>query len=260
LKAAVVVVAVLLMALGLGAPVSRNPSPGRPQGAGGSARVAQVVPDADSPVPVVRLPGDTRPFSSYDFNKTELTRPEWPVEFVFRGDATVAGIEDGLCRLSSFPWKYCASGSNEFLYSPSDPGDLTFESGDYLASGGVKRFSETCADTQFTAHMRLYPLLQSGGVLDAAPAGADAAVVGTVHLDYEDRGGCSGSKYGYPDVAEQWFEDAMRTVPGWTITPDAWNLHNGSAPYVVLDRQRGIVVPYVYGQDSLATDVYIDGR
>jgi hypothetical protein len=236
LRRALFPVAALVLLFGL---LSAIPAAVTPAGAAttpAAPQTAGVVATAGSPVPVVKLPGSAQAFSSYDFNQSALDHVEWPVEFIFRGNVTIQKIEDGLCRLTAGPWKYCAHGADEFLYRPAPTGD-------FAANDGVKRFSETCADTQFTAHMRLYQV------------GDD--VVGTVHLDFEDHGGCSGSIYGYPDVAEQWFTDAMDTIEGWTLTPKAWDLGNGSAPYVVLDQSHGIIVPYVYGQDSLATDVYI---
>jgi hypothetical protein len=208
-------------------------------------RPADVVSAPQSPVPVVRLPGEAQAFSTYDFNKMTLDHVEWPVEFIFRGNASVPRIEEALCQLSVAPWRYCAHGSDEFLLRPRVPSSTTLSAPDFVANDGVKRFSETCSDTQFTAHLRLYQI-------------STDTVIGTVHLDYEDTGGCSGSIYGYPDVAEQWFIDAMRAIPSWTVTPDSWSLGNGSAPYVVIDRSHGIDVPYVYGQDALATDVYIN--
>lgn len=121
-----------------------------------------------------------------------------------------------------------------------------------VADKGVRRFNESCSTTRFAGHIRLYPV---GG--DGKERSGAARVVGTVHLDFDDKGGCSGRIHGYPDIAKQWFLEAMRAVPSWRVTPDAWNLHNGSRRYVVQRKVAGVEVPHLYGQSPLATDVYV---
>jgi hypothetical protein len=198
-----------------------------------------------SPVPVVMLPGDDRQFSSYDFRQDQFGDVDWPVSFVFRGNASVARIKDGLCKRSTHAWKYCTGGGPEYMFDAplaAGPSDQRF-----TADRGVKRFNEVCSTTSFTAHIRLYSLTAPD---DRSPAPAvtrvpGAKVVGTVHLDFDDKGGCSGRIHGYPDVAEQWFIEAMRTIPGWSVRPGAWNLHTATPPYVVLRKLSGVEVPHV---------------
>jgi hypothetical protein len=240
------VMVVLAVAFGL-----PSPSPSS------HATDVQTVVVPGSPVPVVSLPGDNRRFSSYDFRQDQFGDVDWPVSFIFRGNATVSSIKKGLCKHTVHAWKYCASGSPMFMFD--DPfatgtSDLRFTS-----DSGVKRFNEQCSTTSFTAHMRLYALTPPDNRLFATrpSAGTAAKVVGTVHLDFDDKAGCSGRIHGYPDVAEQWFIEAMKTVPGWTLTPGAWNLHTASDPYVVLRKIGGAEVPHVYGLDGLATDVLV---
>jgi hypothetical protein len=210
-----------------------------------------------SPVPVVSLPGDNRLFSSYDFRQDQFGDVDWPVAFVFRGNATVSSIKDGLCNRSVHVWKYCVGGGPEFMYDA--PAGAGASDQRFTSDVGVKRFNEACSTTSFTAHIRLYALTAPDDRTSSAPpAGTSTAkVVGTVHLDFADKGGCSGRIHGYPDVAEQWFLEAMGTIPGWTVRPGAWNLHTASDPYVVLRKIGGVEVPHVYGLDGLATDVLV---
>lgn len=218
-------------------------------GPSGGPRAVVTVPLAGSPVPVVHLPGDVRTFSTYDFRQRDLGDVDWPVAFVFRGRPSVAGIKEALCERSRHAWKYCGKGGRMFLFRGGSDRRAT---GGFAGDGGVKRFNERCSTTRFSAHLRLYELA------DAEPrAGEGAVVVGTVHLDFADRSGCTARIHGYPDVAEQWLLAAMRTVPGWTVTTDAWDLRTRSKPYVVLRKVSGVEVPHVYGQDGLANDVYV---
>jgi hypothetical protein len=233
-----------LLALAIGVP---SPSPG-------GAVDAPIQTAAGSPVPVVVLPGDDRQFATYDFRQDQFGDVDWPVAFVFRGRATVAGIKHAMCKQSQHAWTYCDKGGPEFMYDAplgAGPSDQRFTS-----DSGVKRFNEVCSTMSFTAHMRLYALAPVDDRTGATTS-AGAKVVGTVHLDFDDKGGCSGRIHGYPDVAERWLLEAMQTIPGWTVTPAAWNLHTKSDPYVVLRRVSGAEVPHVYGLDGLATDVFV---
>ena len=223
----------------------------------GSATDVSTVTVPGSPVPVVSLPGDDRQFSSYDFRQDQFGDVDWPVSFVFRGNASVSRIKDGLCKRSTHAWKYCTGGGPEYMFDAP----LAAGASDQRFTGdtGVKRFNEVCSTTSFTAHIRLYSLTAPDNRTPAAAVTAmpGAKVVGTVHLDFDDKGGCSGRIHGYPDVAEQWFIEAMRTIPGWTVQPGAWNLHTATPPYVVLRKLSGVEVPHVYGMDGLATDVVL---
>jgi hypothetical protein len=239
--------AVIALAIAVGLPV---PSPG-------GATDLPTVSLPGSPVPVVTLPGDVRQFSSYDFRQDQFGDVDFPVAFVFRGNATVARIKQGLCKRTVHAWKYCDSGGPMYLFdAPAGSGSSDQR---FTGDTGVKRFSEVCSTTSFTAHMRLYALTapDDRASATAAAAASIAKVVGTVHLDFADKGGCSGRIHGYPDVAEQWFVEAMSTIPGWTVRPGAWNLHTASDPYVVLRKVAGVEVPHVYGLDGLATDVFL---
>lgn len=236
----------MLLALAAALPSPSGPAP--------TGLATAAVPG--SPVPVVSLPGDARQFSSYDFRQDQFGDVDWPVSFIFRGSASVSAIKDGLCKRSAHAWKYCKKGGPMFLFDApvgAGPGDQRF-----AKDGGVKRFNQDCSTTSFTAHLRLYGLTAPDDAV-STPSGAapGAKVVGTVHLDFADKGGCTGRIHGYPDVAEQWLIEAMRTVPGWTVTPGAWNLRTASDTYVVLRKVSGVDVPHVYGLNGLATDVLI---
>ena len=61
----------------------------------------------------------------------------------------------------------------------------------------------------------------------------------------------------YPDIAQAWFDEALSQIPGWKVTPDAWDLGNGSDEYAILRDLSGVLVPHVYGHDSKATDVVV---
>ena len=78
-----------------------------------------------------------------------------------------------------------------------------------------------------------------------------------MHLDVQDHTGCSARIHGFPEVAEQWFIEAMQTIDGWTVTPKAMDLGNASDSYVVMRDLSGAKVPHVYGNDGLATQVAI---
>lgn len=203
-----------------------------------------------SPVPVVSLPGATGSFSSYDFRQDDFGDVDWPVAFVFRGAVSAARVKDGLCEGTAGPWRYCEPGGAMFLYSRGV--DDARPAVDFVRDRGVKRFNQDCSSTAFTAHVRLYELPRR-----SAPRRSGSVVVGTAHLDFADRGGCSGRIHGYPDVAQAWLTEALRTVPGWTVTPAAWDLRSRSGPYVVLRGAGGADIPHVYGQAGLATDVYV---
>lgn len=197
-----------------------------------------------SPEPwVLSLPGhpDVR-FSAYDFRRDGFGAVDWPVEFVFHGNATIDKIADALCHQTSDPWRYCDQGGPMHL----------FIDGSFAANSGQKRFREDCQLNQFTAHIRLY---EAKG--DAADGDFGTVVIGTTHLDYEDHSGCSGRIHGYPDIAQAWFDEALSQIPGWQVTPDAWDLGNGSDEYAILRDLSGALVPHVYGHDSKATDVVV---
>ena len=196
----------------------------------------------ESPEPwVLSLPGhpDVR-FSAYDFRQDGFGAVDWPVEFVFHGNATVEKIHEALCHETSDPWTYCDAGGPMHL----------FDGTGFDANSGVKRFREDCQKNTFTAHMRLYEVKDPSSELGTV-------VVGTAHLDYEDHAGCSGRIHGYPDIAEAWFLEAMSQIPGWQVTPDSWDLGNASDSYVILRDLSGTLTPHEYGHDSKATDVVI---
>ncbi|MCU1503871.1 MAG: hypothetical protein JWM12_3225 [Ilumatobacteraceae bacterium] len=213
----------------------------------------------NSPAALVHLPGDDNLFSNYDYRQDGQGAVDWPVTFVFTGNATIARIKDALCHATATPWTYCDTGSTMYLEArAAGPGAA---SAGFVRDGGVKRFGENCSTSDFTAHMRIY----------APPAGNDrdegrrsftsaaygSVVVATTHLDFEDHAGCGGRIHGYTDVAEHWFITAMRTVPGWDVRPDSLDLQNANETYVVLRQLSGAEVPHVYGNDRLATRVIV---
>jgi hypothetical protein len=210
------------------------------------------------PVWVTSLPDDADQFSGYDFRQDGFGSVDWPVEFVFRGNASVQKVRDGLCHGTQQAWKYCDEGGPMYLYAKEDGPDGVFDG--FVADSGVKRFEEDCATHTFTAHMRIYaPPSKHGG--DGARSFYSVQygdmVIGTTHLDFEDHAGCSGRIHGYPDVAQQWFVEAMKTIPGWKISAQGWDLGNGSDPYVIMRDLAGAMVPHVYGHDGSASDVVI---
>ncbi len=199
---------------------------------------------------VLSLPGEPGVrFSAYDFRQDGFGAVDWPVEFVFHGNASIEKITDALCHTSPDPWRYCNEGGPMFLFASASAAGQPSE---FVANSGLKRFREDCSSTAFTAHMRMYP------VKDADASGSlGSVVIATAHLDFEDHAGCSGRIHGYPDVAEQWFIEALSHVPGWQVTPGAWNLGNGSDSYVIMRDLHGALVPHEYGHDDLATDVVV---
>ena len=208
---------------------------------------------------LMRLPGDDNAFSNYDYRSSAFGDVDWPVEFVFRGNASTSRVKQGLCEATRGAWKYCDSGGPMYLFTDGATRDGRLKG--FVADTGVKRFSENCATKSFTAHMRIYA---PSSVNDRGSSRNSFysvkygyVVVATAHLDFEDHAGCSGRIHGYPDVAEAWFNEAMRTIPGWKIRSDAWNLGNGSVPYVVMRSLGGVEVPHFYGHDGYATDVVI---
>jgi hypothetical protein len=210
-----------------------------------------------SPVSGLTLPDDVNQFSGYDFRQPGFGAVDWPVEFVFRGNASVEKVKEGLCHGTENAWKYCDEGGPMYLYADEAAGDAAFTG--FVANSGVKRFEENCSTNRFTAHMRLYAPKSTS---DPGQHSFDSPkyghmVIATVHLDFQDHSGCSARIHGYPDVAEQWFIEAMKTIDGWTVTPAAWDLGNASDSYVILRDLSGAQVPHVYGHDGLAADVVI---
>jgi len=201
----------------------------------------------------VSLPRDPSVrFSRYDYRERNGAELDWPVTFVFTGNATVQGVKDGLCRLTRGPWHYCNTGGTMYL----DVGEADGQSV-VTSDGGVKRFVQTCSTTEFTAHMRVYdPMIGTNGH-ERVSAAYGHVVVATTHLDFEDHNGCAGRIHGYSDVAEHWFIEAMKTIPNWDVHPDSINLGNGTDTYVVMRKLGGAEVPHVYSNDPLATEVVI---
>jgi hypothetical protein len=200
---------------------------------------------------VLSLPGhpDIR-FSAYDFRQDGFGAVDWPAEFVFHGNVTIDKIADALCHTTPDPWRYCDSGGPMHLFVSVGSGSSQVT--EFAANSGVKRFEADCQSTRFTAHMRLYTAKGNAG-----DASLGSVVIGTAHLDFEDHAGCSGRIHGYPDIAQQWFNEALSHVPGWQVTPDAWDLGNGSDDYIILRDLSGALVPHVYGHDAKATDVVV---
>jgi hypothetical protein len=186
-------------------------------------------------------------FSAYDFRQDGFGAVDWPAEFVFHGDVTIDKIADALCHTTPDPWRYCASGGPMHLFVAF--GDGSTEVTEFAANSGVKRFKADCQSTQFTAHMRLYSTKETTSL--------GSVVIGTAHLDFEDHAGCSGRIHGYPDIAQQWFDEALSRITGWQVTRDAWDLGNASDDYIILRDLSGALVPHVYGHDSRATDVVV---
>ena len=198
---------------------------------------------------VLSLPGDPSVrFSAYDFRQDGFGAVDWPVEFVFRGNATVEKVTDALCQQTTAPWRYCNDGGPMHLFVSGGTGEFS----GFVANSGLKRFREDCSSEGFTAHMRIYT--PSSGLRSDT---LGSVVIATAHLDFEDHAGCSGRIHGYPDLAQQWFDEALSHVPGWTVTPGAWNLGNGSDSYVIIRDLHGSLVPHVYGHDDRATDVVV---
>ena len=52
--------------------------------------------------------------------------------------------------------------------------------------------------------------------------------------------------HGYSDVAEEWFIEAMKTIPGWQVIPDSLDLGNANDTFVVMRDVSGAYVPHVY--------------
>ncbi len=208
-------------------------------------------PPPPAPGATFQLPGDDNQFTRYDLRQAASGPVDWPVTFVFRGNASIDRIRTGLCQETQHPWKYCDRGGSMYLFARGRTADEPFSG--FIGDGGLKRFRETCATNDFTAHLRLY----------APPAGSFASatygriVVATAHLDFQDKVGCSGRVHGYSDVAEAWFIEAMRTIPGWEVHADHLDLGNANETFVVMRDVAGADVPHVYQSDRLATEVVI---
>ena len=200
------------------------------------------------------LPGDTNHFSVYDYRQSALGAVDWPVTFVFTGKATVERVKEGLCKTTRHPWRYCDAGGTMYLFARTVATDPT---GGFLGDAGIKRFAETCSTTEFTAHMRIYAPAAGNDTHDFSSAKYGQVVVATTHLDFQDHAGCSGRIHGYSDIAEQWFIEAMKTIPGWEIHPGSLDLGNGNEPFVVMRELAGVEVPHVYSSDRFATEVVI---
>lgn len=223
----------------------------------GAARLAPTTTGPVSPAaarPLTGLPGDGNRFSAFDYRQKAVGPVDWPVTFVFTGKATVERVREGLCHTTAHPWKYCDAGGTMYLAAQSAAVNPI---GGFLGDAGVKRFGESCSTTEFTAHMRLYApsIGPDGHAFDSATYGQ--VVVATTHLDFQDHAGCSGRVHGYPDIAEQWFIEAMKTIPGWEVHRDAIDLGNGTDRFVVMRELAGVEVPHVYGNDAMATQVVI---
>jgi len=205
---------------------------------------------------ITQLPGDEHPFSIYDFRQDGFGGVDWPVTFIFDGKATIDKVRAGLCDGTRHAWKYCDGGGPMYFF---DGTALAGGTGDlFVSDSGKKRFNENCSSLTFTAHVRLYAAKDG-----SAPGTAFTSekygnvVVGTTHLDFEDHSGCSARIHGYPDVAQAWFTEAMKTIAGWEVHPDAFDLGNGSDDYVIMRELSGNLTPHVYGNDGKATEVVI---
>ncbi len=210
-----------------------------------------------SPAVIVTLPGDANRFSNYDYRQSGFGAVDWPVTFVFTGNASIQRIKDALCQKTASAWTYCDRGGSMHLFAQASSPDGAFDG--FLGDGGVKRFKEACSTTDFTAHMRLYaPPANTEAAGDSFASGTyGSIVIATAHLDFEDRAGCAGRIHGYSDVAEKWFIDAMRSIDGWQVRPDTFDLGNANDTYVVMRELSGTEVPHVYGNDRFATQVIV---
>lgn len=199
-------------------------------------------------------------WSSYDYRQNFYGDVDWPVGFVFHGNANVTAVKDGVCLHTTHSWKYCTSGGPQWLSiqaiaSPWGPAWTGFDN-----DSGRKRFSQSCTSTNWTSHMRFYAPQVKHGRPDDAFYSPDYGfmVVGTTHLDYRDRDGCAGREHGRTETAENWFIGTIRGVPGWTDTYDNPTIfYNANAPHTVNRTVGGVAVPHVYDNDGYGTLVNV---
>ncbi len=172
------------------------------------------------------------------------TNLDWPSAFFFSNDAETDRISTKLGAAG-----YDKQGLNKHMWVIARDGDSQWESN----AGKKARIDFTCPGL-WGEHMRLYgPTNSFWDTWNAFyHTGYGYMVIGTAHLDLDDWPYCANPRYGFPEVAENWFIAPMNTVSGWTINY-AQQAHwaNSSTSHSVV---TGSTIVY-YGNDGVQTNV-----
>lgn len=200
-------------------------------------------------------------FTNYDYRQAGWGAVDWPTGFVFTNNASVNRVKDGLCSGTTHPWKFCQSGGPQYMRVEQrlNPGDGCCAPGVWWDSdSGRKRFSQNCSSTEWTAHIRLYAPTNPSPT-DVFYDHVDGyMVVGTTHLDYQDKNGCAGRSHGGTEAAENWMIGTMSSVPGWNVSYNTFSgLQNANSRHIVQRTIGGASVPHEYVNDGLSSIVEI---
>lgn len=200
--------------------------------------------------------GTTR-FSNYDYRQSGWGDVDWATGFFFKFNATINGVKNGICTGTTHSWKYCTGGGTKWMYVQqlfSQPQATPAPWAGFDADGGRKRFNQNCSNNEWTAHIRLYAPPNQDAFYDLTDG---FQVVGSAHLDYRDKDGCSGRAHGYTEVGENWMIGTMNGVPGWSVSYNTVGLLNANSTHTVYHTLGGVAVPHVFDNDGLGTLVWV---
>lgn len=208
---------------------------------------------------ILQMPNQGNLFTNYDYRQGGWGDVDWPTGFIFRGNAHVNRVKDGVCNLTNHFWKFCIAGGIPNMYVKGVPPADSWEGFD--TDRGRKRFDQFCDSMEWTSHMRMYAPQttngQGGGNDNFFSVEFGFMVVGTTHLDYQDKDGCGARQHGHTEVAENWFLGTLNGIPGWTVNPEIWGFANANGNHTIMRNLGGAMVPHTYDNNGLATEVVV---
>lgn len=208
---------------------------------------------------ILNLQNDSNLFTNYDYRQGGFGDVDWPTGFLFRGNANVNRVKEGVCSLTTHFWKFCIAGGTQNMYVKGVPPAESWEGFD--TDRGRKRFEQFCNSMEWTSHMRMYAPQTTNGMASGDDNFFSVQygfmVVGTTHLDYQDKDGCGARQHGFTEVGENWFLGTLNGIPGWTVAPEIWGFLNANANHTIMRNLGGAMVPHTYDNNGLATEVVV---
>jgi hypothetical protein len=188
-------------------------------------------------------------FYNYDFKYDSTvanTTVDWPVNFLFTGNATKTKAKNSTCFNYTGSLQYMRVFTNGVLQTDSN--------------GGTK---STNGGNNISLHMRLYgqPNTLSPGYAHQGSLGNGAVshptygyfVVGTSHKDYYEGVGGPNQQYGDSEDAETQIRAVIGVCKGYLTSAN--NISMGNYQYSTQTDLDGY--PHVWANNGLATRVYV---
>jgi hypothetical protein len=151
-------------------------------------------------------------FDNYDFQSPSVSsyNVDQPVTMIFTNNADKNKVYDALSG------GYSSSGSDQY-------GRLNNSAGWFYAATGGKKTPAACA--AWDTHYRLYGDPSNNDRMWTPSFGF--YVIGTTHMDYNDRSVCGGTKYyGWNESAESNLMAYIAGVTSWTRYANNYDMQN----------------------------------